>query len=761
MIHNLIQLRGLGILEDCDQAVADPPFRKYNLIYGFNGSGKTTLSRVFRSLEIGRRADQLPQQCSFSVDFGGRQVGVDDLPSSGWKERVLVFNQDFVDESVEWREGSVRPVFYIGREQAGYVRILEALQKGEERRAVSMKEVGRAAERADTVLRNFKRQRASQIAEELNLGRRYDARTLDRDYESFDPLASAPLSDTDRNRRRVTINLSSPGDVVSVPNHDFGAVEIFQRVAALPTGSIGQQIVSSLFIHPNMLGWLRDGFKYHIENNISDCLFCNNTLDQKRLEELANIFDDAFEAFQTEGEAVVAALEAEMHSYSSFVSRLPAKEAFADQFRPDATLAIETIRAVLEDLTNLSASMKDYVQRRLEAPSASATLPTTQAEILALAARAHDAVAGLEVCANDHNLYVQNFIVVQARATSDLKAHYLLTGYDEYRQLNIELVAFTARMNRAIKLHQIQGNRVTKVRNLLRAHGPALAVINPLLSAYLGHSELQLQSADEGYSILRRGRPLEGPLSEGEKTALTFCYFISRLNENQKRKSELIVVVDDPISSLDAKALNYAFTLMKKHFEGVSQLFVLTHNVNFMNETKKWLKNKARGETSPATATLYFLETNISSADENEECRITKIVEMPKLLRDYDSEYHYLMSQIIRCSDAGDADISISYGLPNAIRKALELFLAFKAPGPDGVDAKLNHRVVRDCGIDQVALAALGRMTNVESHGDSLDDLITFSPMTIEETRRSAGALLALMEQMDAPHLARMRELCA
>lgn len=761
MIHNLIQLRGLGIFEDCDHAVADPPFRKYNLVYGFNGTGKTTLSRVFRSLEIGKRADQLPQQCSFSVDFGGQQVGIDDLPSSAWKDRILVFNQDFVDESVEWREGALQPVFYIGREQAGYVRILEALQKGEERRALAAKEAGRAADRADTVLRAFKRQRASQIAEDLNLGRRYDARTLDRDYENFDPSNNVLLSEEDRSSRRVTINLSSPGEGVSVPHLACGIVGILERANRLPTGSLGQQLASTLASHSTMLGWVRAGFHYHSESALTECLFCAGALEERRLAELAGVFDDAFEAFQAEGEAILAALDAEAQSYADFLARLPPKEAFADRFRPAASRALETVRAMIAELASASTSLKGYVERRLEAPNESTSLPHSQAEILDLAARANDALTELQDRANEHNLYVQNFIAVQAKAASELRAHHLLNGHAEYRQLSAELAAFTGRLERTTRLHQSQGARVARVRNLLRSHGPALAVINPLLSAYLGHAELQLQSAEEGYTILRRGRPLEGPLSEGEKTALSFCYFISRLNENQKRKADLIVVVDDPISSLDAKALNYAFSLMKNNFEGVAQLFVLTHNVNFMNETKKWLKNRARVDNGPATATLYFLETTVSNLNIDGECRLTKLVEMPKLLRDYDSEYHYLMSQIIRCADAGDADISLSYGLPNAIRKALELFLAFKAPGPDGVDSKLNHRAVRECGVDQAALAALGRMTNVESHGDSLDDLITFSPMTIEETRRSAGALLALMEKMDAPHLARMRQLCA
>jgi riboflavin synthase len=90
------------------------------------------------------------------------------------------------------------------------------------------------------------------------------------------------------------------------------------------------------------------------------------------------------------------------------------------------------------------------------------------------------------------------------------------------------------------------------------------------------------------------------------------------------------------------------------------------------------------------------------------------------------------------------------------MRKVLELFLTFKTPGSDGLDSKLGQSLVLECGLDQARIAALNRLVQVESHGDSLDDMLSFSSMTLEETREAAKALFDLMEKLDDHHLKRM-----
>jgi wobble nucleotide-excising tRNase len=141
-----------------------------------------------------------------------------------------------------------------------------------------------------------------------------------------------------------------------------------------------------------------------------------------------------------------------------------------------------------------------------------------------------------------------------------------------------------------------------------------------MIHSYLGHKELEIGTLEDGYQLRRNGRPVTGSLSEGEKTAIALCYFLSTVEAEGRKRKDLIVVVDDPISSLDTKALNYAFSIIKAALSDVGQLIILTHNLHFMNETKKWLKKKTEKEVGKdkATATLLFLD---AVQDEGTETR--------------------------------------------------------------------------------------------------------------------------------------------
>ena len=67
-------------------------------------------------------------------------------------------------------------------------------------------------------------------------------------------------------------------------------------------------------------------------------------------------------------------------------------------------------------------------------------------------------------------------------------------------------------------------------------------------------------------------------LSEGEKTAITFLYFVVGLQDQDFDLAEGIVVIDDPISSLDSSSVYQAFSFLKNAVKDARQIFLLTHN---------------------------------------------------------------------------------------------------------------------------------------------------------------------------------------
>jgi hypothetical protein len=56
---------------------------------------------------------------------------------------------------------------------------------------------------------------------------------------------------------------------------------------------------------------------------------------------------------------------------------------------------------------------------------------------------------------------------------------------------------------------------------------------------------------------------------------------------------------------------------------------------------------------------------------------------------------------------------------------------------------------------------ASGRGRSYRAKRNNLDDLMSFSSMTLEETREATAALLALIEQADSKHTASLRQVCA
>ena len=87
--------------------------------------------------------------------------------------------------------------------------------------------------------------------------------------------------------------------------------------------------------------------------------------------------------------------------------------------------------------------------------------------------------------------------------------------------------------------------------------------MNAELRSYLGRDELQFQMKETGYTLTRSGKSVSH-LSEGERTAIAFLYFLKSLQDRSFDLRNGVVVIDDPVSSLDANALFFAFGYMKE-----------------------------------------------------------------------------------------------------------------------------------------------------------------------------------------------------
>ena len=121
---------------------------------------------------------------------------------------------------------------------------------------------------------------------------------------------------------------------------------------------------------------------------------------------------------------------------------------------------------------------------------------------------------------------------------------------------------------------------------------------------------------DTGYTITRGGVSAQF-LSEGETTAIALLYFLKSLQDRRFPLANGVIVLDDPVSSLDANALFLAFAFIRERTKDAGQLFILTHNFSFFRQVRHWfhhLKGQKKKDVSKRPARFFMLD---SALDEN------------------------------------------------------------------------------------------------------------------------------------------------
>lgn len=761
LIKRIRTLKDAGVLTNRTAKDSGGEFLRYNLIYGFNGSGKTTLSRLFSSLQEGTRSAGLPEGCAFEIELSDGTVLKTPDQLAGLQDKVCVFNTDFIERNLLWATGTAKSIFYISEEQAEAAAKLKKAEVDLPALATALAAAEQGLKDKSKILATFKTGHAKLIFAKLHIpNRKYEAPNLQSDFEKMKFDDGSLLEDKKMAEHEGIASRSSPPDKVLVLKAPISVIPtMFVNAHGAASENAGAAMVEDLVQNPSMVPWARTGYEYHVANSLKECLFCGETFSDKRRAALAASFNEALSKFIGNLEAGEASAITTLNTIAEVNNRAGGL-VLLPELMPDLKAAAQALAGTVEELQALFIEIKRIYRERRAAPTSvlKAELPNEQ-DVAAFCQRLDTALSGVNAVIERHNLAVDEFDVHQQSSRDAIKRHFLSQGNDEYKANVTAVSEAEAARNAAQTAHSDIQTLIAALRAKVRTHGPAAEVISKLVKAYLGHAELSVHPAKEGYELHRHGKPVKGQPSEGEKTALALCYFLSTLESDGRKVSDLIVVIDDPVSSLDTKAMSYACALVLLHLRKAKQLILQTHNQHCMNEFKKSWRGMAYPEnkdTKP-TAAFLFLDVRVPAPDSP---RSTTIVEMSKLLRAYDSEYHFLCSKVLAFEKAGEGYFEYSFLMPNVIRRVLELFLAFKVPGSDGLKGKVEKIAALHPELDTARLVALERLSNLESHSDAMEDFLSHSSMTIEEAKDANQALLELMAVADKNHADAIRSQC-
>lgn len=233
-------------------------------------------------------------------------------------------------------------------------------------------------------------------------------------------------------------------------------------------------------------------------------------------------------------------------------------------------------------------------------------------------------------------------------------------------------------------------------------------------------------------------------ISEGEQNLLSLLYFYYELFEDKEQKnlksSIDLIVIDDPISSVDDINKMYILELVKKicELDGI-QLFIFTH---VWDDFCDICYNKADKPNTPYG--FYEIKKDASGS---------KIVSAKTNETPYKHDFKdiYELSQKTDCSDLTDCEI---YHYPNIMRKILEEFLSFKVKNNSPTYTNFNNIKKVLCNDnptskDEMAIGMLLNVCNILSHKAARNP---------DEILKSAKFLMDKIKNVDKLHYDTMKE---
>ena len=558
-----------------------------NFFYGNNGAGKSSIAHAI------------------AEDDG--VVWADGKTADDYD--VLVYNQDFINDNFV-NYDDLKGVFIFGEEDIEAKKKIAELTdqkktKTDERSAAG-EEYKRKTARKTAALSEFQETCFTKTAD---IRRRFD-KCMDgrKQKKNFADAVLAETKPTDHDPAELErlYNVAYDDSARAYPE--------FQKAAATTYGSLpGKDLLDRVIVSSSdtpfarfmkALGdtasdWVRDGHTHYAGAAGGKCPYCQQKLPANFEADIAATFDAQYQqdirdlgrfqqVYERETAGIVRVLQANI---------------------TDVMTTID-IRAYQEKLALLESNFEINRQRiaeKVKEPSKTVSLEDTDTLLLEIGAMIDDI----------NKLIKANNDVVSAKKTSKAKCRTEIMQYlafilaadvrsylDEDAQLDKDIAEIT---ERGKKLKKEIGELTTEISALNKHNAnteAAIDSINKILkdSGFQGFSIRAKEGVENVYEVIREDGSIAENLSEGERNFIAFLYFYHQVRGSMSSEElkEKIVVIDDPVSSMDSTALflvsaivremvnvcrnNTEYLNPKVPGDYIKQLFVLTHNVYFHRE---------------------------------------------------------------------------------------------------------------------------------------------------------------------------------
>ena len=727
MILRIPTISDFGIFADWrwdSGAVSD--FKKYNVLYGWNYSGKTTLSRVFRMFELrARHADYPDAQASIRTPEGDYHSGDFNHPLA-----IKVFNEDFVAANIRW-EDTIEPVLMLGEEN---IELQEHLSQKREDRRSKQEELTETKKRIQAQRQSLEEgltSKAREIKNGLSLPD-YDRPKLQSLIDSSDPKDLVVIDHEELQRHldryRSTNRLPK---LKRVPSHTTMLPSVVEQSKGVLQTVVTASVIQELKEDPELSSWVEKGMELHQGRN--HCRFCTGTLPPDLLKRLGQHFSDAYDKHIQSIDTLLATI-----SRSKVDASLHAPAELYGEYQADYVKRGHRLLVRADDFNAELNKIAESLESKKESPFDEVPAPSIATDI-----DINVDIDSLNSIIDKHNARTEQFKAGKAESREALLQHHAAEAVRDlsYFEVTHSIEQLRRELERQQNDEKVLRADLLDLEARLSDTVKGAETINRHLESLLGRDDLRIDvTEDNKFQLIRRGCKASN-LSSGEKTAISFAYFMTKLSERDAHLPETIIFIDDPVSSLDANHLFKIYARLRS-IADCRQLFIATHNFELLNLFKRWLREKKYKKN----ACFYLVQRTTGARG---DC--ASIVKMPEVLLKFESEYHYLFSLLHEFNSEPTTDYQSLYVLPNLARRFLEAFLSFKVPRNMRFRGKLRYMFKDDVEKEQVL-----KFVHEYSHQISLARSLHFPDLS--ECKQVVDLILTKARELDPEHFEALLE---
>lgn len=503
----------------------------------------------------------------------------------------------------------------------------------------------------------------------------------------------------------------------------------FRRIIEIENNQIWKKIVigkadveiAKLIQKLNINDWVNQGRNYLQEDET--CPFCQQkTINGDFKNQLENFFDEVY----VNDIKTIKELKQEYNLLTqNLINELNTTEFNQKSFK-NTKLDIDKYSAYLKTLISEIAVNSEYLNNKVKEPSRSIEMVSLKDQFDFITELIANANAEIKI----HNDIVLNFISEKSSLIKSIWKYIIeefRTDITKFNTANNGLQAGIVALNAQIKAKQeeykLLDTDIKKLSKNVTSIQPTINEINRLLQSY-GFTNFEIVPASEDgfYKIQREdGSIAETTLSEGEITFITFLYYLQLAKGGITEESvneERILIVDDPISSLDSNVLFLVSSLIKEIIKelkadvgNIKQIILLTHNVYFHKEV-----SFIDGRTKACNKTSYWI------LRKNESVTDIQSFEMSNPIQ---SSYGLLWQEL------KSEDVKSSITIQNIMRRIIENYFKLLGKyGDDDLIQKFDNKEEREI------CRSLISWINDGSHSINDDLYVELQDRTIENYKK-------------------------